>query len=83
MAQALFSWVLRYWPPESVLGVAGLAVLTALYERSLMGLLCMADGAISFSVPRFTVLTAASRGATSGFCFADLLRVLAGLNGRS
>ena len=44
-----------------------------------MGLLYAADGATSFSVPCFTVLTAASCGAAAGFCFADLLRVVTGL----
>ena len=44
-----------------------------------MGLLCAGDGAISFSVPCFTVLTGASCGAAAGIYLADLLRVVTGL----
>ena len=63
----------------SVSGVAVLAVMTALVRRSLTGVVCVADGVLSFSVPCFTVLAVASCGAAAGFYFADLLRVVTGL----
>ena len=47
--------------------------------RSLTGVVCVADGVVSFAVPCFTVLAVVLSTAAAGFCFADLESVVTGL----